>query len=877
MPSALFRTMLEVVLKDKASAAVVGLDKSVTKVGESAVKTGENFKQLAGAFTSLVVATKIKQALVAVIEPARKMEQALMRLQFTSGKTGAELMKMRDAAFATAEKTIFGPQAAMDATVSLNRALRDTESTTKALDVAAGLAQASFGKMTMEKSGEMVANMAKAFGMGADEIRVAGDKVQAVSLATGMGAEDLSEVMGKLGQAGLLAGQNFDQMLSTFGIMRRVMQSPKQAATLMTSMFAKMGSSKTVDAFRKVGLAIEDVHGNLRPMADIMGDVSVLADRSMGEFRTAMREAFGVRTIKPMLSLVAGMQKGIRTADNELIRGADLWSHLNDTMDGAAGSIDRGINLGMATADQQMRRAGEAMGILKTAVGNLLLPVLGPLATVLMAITTTLAKIIELPIIGYIFKFVAVSMALGASFMMAKLMLGGFKDLLGFAAARLGMMRAAVVKKTAAMNADTAATGAATIANKGLSFQFRNLAGNLRVLPGLTSKVVFSLKWLGRTFKSILGATGFGLILVFLPKILEWAGWIGDKIKDWGKEVMKTAAGLKKNATLFERFGAMFVPANVAKKYKLEIVAAQKKQAWQKAADRLRRSLDEAAAQKIKGLLLAGTKPFHDATKKLSGMLGFEPKVVDPNAVAQVQKLLSKIVATGAGGTFTLPGAAGGKVLGTEDVSDAASAGIKITEQMALWRKVIAEDRASREKGGPGVALRGRAAQEIYASMTASIMSLQNMITGPKGAELVKKLTEKTAGAFGAGLSPEALAHYSEMARRRGPMAPRPTPYGQPTGDIRTLPKSLGGLAPGEGMFSIEAYDRGRQTSATPKISEKEKQEAALMKNSGHLQKLSTEVRRSKEAYERATKAIEAHGTKLLERELMLEHFRSPL
>ena len=803
----LFRTILEFTLKDKATSGLQRLNTSIKGAGKSAAGAAENFKQLAGAFTALVVATRLKQALTGIIEPARKMEQAMTRLSFTSNKAGASLLELRAAAERTAEQTIFGPQAAMDAVVSLNRALRDTESTTRALDVSAGLAQASFGKMSLEKSGKMIANMSKAFGMGANDIEASGDKIQAVALATGMGTEALADVMGRLGQAAVLGGQSFDAMLASFGIMSRLMQSPLQASTLLVSMFAKLGSGKTQAALGQIGVQVKSLDGAMRPISEIMAQISDAAAISMDDVRDSLREAFGVRTIKPMLSMIAGMERGIRDVNGRLVQGSALFTDLNRVMDTSAGSIARGVSMQMNTADAQMRRFNEAIVKLSTALGEKLLPILMVMAATLATSVDMLIKFLNLPYVGRIAQIVMISMALGAAFMAARLMLGGMRDLLRFAMIRLGQFGVKMRGATASTNINTASLGRATAmqrlhsgamrigiirlmrlrwmqlkANHSIDqaaiitrrasltmggydrlltitqkrmWQWPKLMGAFSYATRGAKVAMTGLKW---AVKGLLSSTGLGLLLAFLPEIIgyikELHTWGTKLATDVFDKILKGVKGSDAEGGWLYSLAKILTPENILQQYAKGKAFVAEVEDYKNYSAEMRRQLDLLAAKKARDLLLIGGSSFKDAVEGMKAMLGHKPQAIDANALARMQSLVGKVAGGKAGAAFrTIGGASlednqGNKGLTQGDIT----AGQRAQNSMTHAMRMINEAQAA------GNAPNGEDWTNLARSMEASIVLLRSTSGDTKSIDMIQKMAEKTLGPLLHSMSPESGA-----------------------------------------------------------------------------------------------------------------------
>lgn len=379
----LFRVVIELVAKDKASAVVNKTSKSIKQAGRSAVAATASFKNLAGAFTSLVVAGRVRAAMEAIITPARKMETSMLRLGWLTGRTTSQLSAMRDMAEQVAKSTIYGPQESVDAMSQLLRATGSMEMAMGSLGTTTGLAMASFGKMTLDKSTKMVSDMSKAFSMSGDEIEASGDKVMAITKAMGVGVEELQDVMGYLGTAAIRGGQNFEQMLMSFSLARRVLPSSRRAATQLMRVMGELASDKSAEALQKIGIRTADLAGNIRPMSDIMLDLSNAAVDMPLQVRDALNDSFGQAAVKPMFAMLSQLRNGFKTMTGETLYGAQVFKYMNNEIKNSGGAVKAASDLYMETADAGIQRMTEAWDLFKTQLGEGVLPHLGKLAKIL--------------------------------------------------------------------------------------------------------------------------------------------------------------------------------------------------------------------------------------------------------------------------------------------------------------------------------------------------------------------------------------------------------------------------------------------------------------------------------------------------------------
>lgn len=645
-----FRTTLEFVFKDKASAGLHSVATATERARKGADTGAASFKSLAGAFTALVVAKHAKNAILSLIEPARKMEQAMMRLAFTMGKGGPldkSVQLLRGNAESVAEFTVFGPQAAMDATVQLNRALRDTSSTMDATRIAAGLAQASFGKMTLEKSAGMVAQMAKAFGFAAEDIRIAGDKVFAVARHTGTGVENFAGIMGRLAMAGKLGEQSFDGMLQSFALINRMVPNAKSASNLMVSMMAKLSTTKAQAAFKSMNVSILDAQMRIRPLVSILLELAKQSKISSVGVRMGLTKAFGARQIKPMLAMLGGLQRGIKGVNGESLTTSKLLTKLNEVLKTADGSLQKGINKSMQTADAQMRRAGESWMKFKTILGEQLLPILKPLAD-------GFANLISVIIEGG--KILAEIPGLKTAFKVVTAFIAGAIALKAFRLASMG-----VGMILASVNALLAANATVTIAASAATLEYTVVTQALQKLMAVGKIALF--------------AAAITAVVLLIKYVKE----LNAETKELAKRFAKVPKGFEgKIRSLSEGgiFGVLRAKMLIDEvQYQSVIMSAERLRTLEA---KKRAIMLQASAKQASMLLQLGSQPFEDTIGRLENLVKSKPKEFKTSDVVQAQNWLRKVQATPVGGMTVTP--SGKRMQVTEHMVSAARNAIALSQ-----------------------------------------------------------------------------------------------------------------------------------------------------------------------------------------------------
>jgi len=361
----------------QGSAQVAG---GIRKMKDAADSTRKGFANLAGAFTGIVAASFVKDALAAVIKPAMDFQTALYRIKMLTGGTEASLRSFRVEAMRVAAITPYGPTQMLNVLLKLQRALGDTKAAKAALEPTSQLAMASFGAMTPEKSAEMMSQMIRGFGLGAGDVQTAGERVFAASKRAGLGIEDYANVMGKLATASTLGGQSLDETFKMFSFARRELPSSERAATLLMSVMSELIKPKVSEGLGRLGIATVDAMGHPRKMGEIMLELAERYKGSSREVRNAINLSFGKQAAKPVLAILNQLTGAFRDQNGQILEGRAAYDYLSQGMQNSKGILKEASEVYMKTAAAQWQEMVENLSNLGIVIGEFLLPRLNALA-----------------------------------------------------------------------------------------------------------------------------------------------------------------------------------------------------------------------------------------------------------------------------------------------------------------------------------------------------------------------------------------------------------------------------------------------------------------------------------------------------------------
>lgn len=350
------------------------LDLTTRKGREAA----NSFRNIAGAFTSLIVARNVGAALKSVITPAVKMESSILRVQSVLGASADEMNRMVTAAKKAAEITTFGPQEAMEAMLHLAQAFGNADMAVKALLPTMQLAQASFGELNLKQATQMVTEMTTAFNVPAELIGPSLEKLVKIARITGNELSVFEGIIGKLGVGALSAQQSFEGTVTTFALARKILPSSERAASQVARMFEELADpqirQKLQNLLPEVGFT-DPTTGELRGIQHIMSDLFNAASKSPEAFTAAAQE-MSTASIKPLIASIGKLRTGITLSTGETLKGAEALQFLAKAAQEPSKYLQQLSDTWMQSAEGKTQQLMEAFDGLARSLGNDFLPIL---------------------------------------------------------------------------------------------------------------------------------------------------------------------------------------------------------------------------------------------------------------------------------------------------------------------------------------------------------------------------------------------------------------------------------------------------------------------------------------------------------------------
>lgn len=573
-------TQLVFSVKDRMSTYLNKASNWLTNLGSAAGDTADKFKSLAGAYTAWLVARRTFDIGKSLVRPALEMEKAEFRLRFLTRANTKEMEKFRDATAAAAERTEYGPKVALDTLSQLRRSLGGTEAAVRNLYPVLVLAQQSFGEMTPDVAARRFSNLARAFGMTAENARAAAEMMVGLGKEIGVPAGWILKVAGKLSQAEVLHGStSFADVLKTIAVAMRGMPNPERAGTRLIRFATMLNRAKIREGLESIGVVVENkLTGKMRSFQDILVQ---MANVDAVMLRKKLTGLWDQRNLNIVVTLVKQLREAFRTSNGEVLRGQAVYDHLNKTLIGSGGVIKEFGEGYLGLASTSLTRIRENVYLLLAALGGPLLSTLKFVTGALLYLVKAAQAIAKVPVVGWLIKTaLTFGMLVGA----VKLVSISLRALRGILTA------VRVYMKKTAVDAMVAAPRIGILA---------------RAFDGL--KV--SLFGAGRAAKYFGTALKYGSLglLAVLPDVIMW---IMGKLKKREGEVEDAETRMMRK--------------------RIEAMVKQK-------------DLTEVAGRKFQEYIHVGTEEMNNILDRLAGIGKYRSPVVDMNAVARAQKFLQNV------------------------------------------------------------------------------------------------------------------------------------------------------------------------------------------------------------------------------------------
>lgn len=617
----------------KVKAAFRGMGGVIDEVSQ---RSRGSLRDLAGAYNALITAKHAARAIGSMLAPAVRMQSALKDLSVVTGLSSDNLDVLKKAAHEAAAITPFDPAEAIDAAKRLNLVLRDTGTTAAALGPTMALA-ATFMDNNLGAATQMVTRLMGSFALSGDQAAATIDRLAIGARAIGVQVKDLTQGFKTLSVSATTLRSDFDDVYLGFLLAVRGGLAASNAATLMATVTQRLARKTVQNTLQDLlGVTVKQ-GGQFLGFSDILLQLAEAYERLGPEravdYAFAIQQAFGARTGKVMIPMIAQIVKGVRGVNDEVFRGANLLRYYREQIGGASGALTKMTAEAMTPLQRRLAILKETWNILLT---ELLLPTVDaitPIVGSIISLVKAMSHILEIApgirmVAAALLRLGSVFMTVAAGAMIWK----GAAAIVGMAFRFIG-----------------ANAGSATLG-------FRVFMQTMVAAQGTAMKLGVVMGGLGKAIRMLFGSFfGIaGLALTFLPEILSWAKKLFGFGEDKGaKKASKAQANLAQSVNKIKRPVAELGDTAVDLK---ELMKEWKRVNMQKlpmpnteAVRELRRKIGETAAsergRRVPGGMALLRQDFA-TIEALQKLIAKGKPIKDPKRLLDAQKTLGHIIET---------------------------------------------------------------------------------------------------------------------------------------------------------------------------------------------------------------------------------------
>lgn len=441
-----------------ASEGLTRTSRSAQTASRSGQSIMESMNKASGALKATGTAASVFGGIMtlglgSVVKTTADFESAMSRVGALSGATGKQLESMTQTAEHLGATTAFTATQAAEGMQYLAMAGYKTNEIIAAMPGL--LATAAAGQTDLATTADITSNILSGFGLQAKETARVADVLTKTFTNSNTDLEMLGYTMKYVAPIAHASGQSLESVAAAAGLLGNAGIQGTQAGTSLRRMLTRLaGPPKAArEELHDLGVTVEDAKGNMKPLAQIIGELAE-ATKDMGEADrlAAISRISGVEASSAMLELMKAGQGEIEKFTNEL-----------ENSGGTAEEI----------AKKQLENLKGQLIILKSAlqgaalaIGNELLPALKVIASGLQFLVDEFNKLPKpaKTVIAVLSALLAVVATLIGPFLFFVGMIPGIIE--GFALMKLFALKLApallpIVGTTAAVIAGLVALGAA--------------------------------------------------------------------------------------------------------------------------------------------------------------------------------------------------------------------------------------------------------------------------------------------------------------------------------------------------------------------------------------------------------------------------------
>jgi TP901 family phage tail tape measure protein len=255
-----------------------------------------------------------------------------------------------------------------------------------AMELLRGIGKAAVaGSVDMETAGRADIAILNAWHMKASDVNHVND-VMFQLVRKGVGTyEEFGSTIGRAIPSAVKAGQSVENLGGMLAFMTRNGLSAAMSATAAARALDAISNPKTVESMHKIGVEVADANGNFRPMVDIVTDLRAkFADLNPEQRAAEMKKLFAGS---------GGNIQAMRFFNLALDDSTGLLQELTDNMNNAGGAADAAYQIMANTPAAKMQEMNNKWEVMKTVLGDQVLPIKMKIVEVLTSIFDWFTKL----------------------------------------------------------------------------------------------------------------------------------------------------------------------------------------------------------------------------------------------------------------------------------------------------------------------------------------------------------------------------------------------------------------------------------------------------------------------------------------------------
>lgn len=296
------------------------------------------------------------------IKLAADFEQSMSKVKALVGATDTEFNALTDTARKLGSSTVFSSTEAASGMFFLSQQGFKTNQIIGAMPGMLDLAAA--GGTELGETADIAGAILNSFNLKAEQMTHVSDVLAKTFTSSATNLRELGEAMSYAGPVAAGLNVSLEETSAFMGVLANAGIKGSMAGTTFRSVMLSLtdDSSEGADMLREMGVEARDLDGNLRPLGEIMADLSnAIADKGTAEKGAILNAIFGERAVTGMMKVMS--KGGVETLKQ-------FTKELNN-VDGVGKKI-AAVNMDNFWGSVEQLKGGlEDLGI---TIGNVLIP-----------------------------------------------------------------------------------------------------------------------------------------------------------------------------------------------------------------------------------------------------------------------------------------------------------------------------------------------------------------------------------------------------------------------------------------------------------------------------------------------------------------------